>query len=102
MVTPSLDCFVAKAAAGPGSNFSFLSLSSARATDILATRPVTRTRRTRERLRPVFIFALYRILLVLAAPLIVAWGLYRCLKDRRYFSSIGDRLGFVFHCGMPT
>ena len=53
-------------------------------------------------MRPVFIFALYRILLVAATPFLLAYVVYRGLRERRYLASLGERLGFLNASSIPT
>jgi 3-deoxy-D-manno-octulosonic-acid transferase len=43
----------------------------------------------------VLAIAIYRLLTLLASPLIVVYFLLRGLKDRRYFGTLGQRLGFL-------
>ena len=60
-------------------------LSAAQAVGILK-RTINATR---------LIYLLYQLLLLVTSPLVALYLLYRGLKDKRYFTSLPERLGFL-------
>src|SRR5580698_1772467 len=62
-----------------------LSLSAAPATAILK-RTITATR---------LIYFLYQVLQIVLGPLVALYLLYRGIRQRAYFTGLGERLGFL-------